>query len=148
MRRFGQVIRVRPEAIDEYERLHADPWPGVLAAIEAANIRNYSIYRHGELLFAYYEYVGDDLEADLSAMAADPIVQQWWTLTDAMQDPYPEREPGSWWLDLPEIFHTGAKRPARIAASSAPRMMPKSITDVTSISTLDFSAVACAGTVQ
>ena len=40
-------------------------------------------------------------------MAADPIVQQWWTLTDAMQDPYPEREPGSWWLTLPEIFHTG-----------------------------------------
>ena len=28
--------------------------------------------------------------------------------------------------------------PARIAASSAPRMMPKSITDVTSISTLDL----------
>ena len=51
--------------------------------------------------------LGDDLEADLSAMAADPIVQQWWTLTDAMQDPYPEREPGTWWLTLPEIFHTG-----------------------------------------
>ena len=39
-------------------------------------------------------------------MAADPIIQQWWTLTDAMQDPYPEREPGSWWLNLQEIFHT------------------------------------------
>ena len=74
MRRFGQVIRVRPEAIEEYERLHADPWPGVLAAIAAAHIRNYSIYRHGELLFAYYEYVGSDLEGDLAAMAADPIV--------------------------------------------------------------------------
>jgi L-rhamnose mutarotase len=106
LRRFGQVIRVRPEAIDEYERLHADTWPGVLAAIAAANIRNYSIYRHGELLFAYYEYVGSDLETDLAAMAADPIVQQWWTLTDAMQEPYPEREPGTWWLTLPEIFHT------------------------------------------
>jgi L-rhamnose mutarotase len=106
VRRFGQVIRVRPEAIDEYERLHADPWPGVLAAIAAANIRDYSIYRHGELLFAYYEYVGSDLEGDLAAMAADPVVQQWWTLTDAMQEPYPDREPGSWWLTLPEIFHT------------------------------------------
>jgi L-rhamnose mutarotase len=106
LRRVGQVIRVRPEALEEYQRLHADPWPGVLAAIEAANIRNYSIYRHGELLFAYYEYVGSDLDADLAAMAADPIVQQWWTLTDAMQEPYPEREPGTWWLTLPEIFHT------------------------------------------
>ena len=110
VRRFGQVIRVRPEAIEEYERLHADPWPGVLAAIAAAHIRNYSIYRHGELLFAYYEYVGSDLEGDLAAMAADPIVQTWWTLTDAMQDPYPERESGSWWLTLPEIFHTDRER--------------------------------------
>ena len=106
VRRFGQVIRVRPEAIDDYERLHADPWPGVLAAIEAANIRNYSIYRHGELLFAYYEYVGSDLDADLAAMAADPIVQRWWTLTDAMQEPFAEREPGTWWLTLREIFHS------------------------------------------
>ena len=107
MRRYAQVIQLLPQFRDEYIRYHAKVWPTVLATIEACNIRNYSIFRHGELLFAYYEYVGDDLEADLSAMAADPIVQQWWTLTDAMQDPYPEREPGSWWLDLPEIFHTG-----------------------------------------
>jgi L-rhamnose mutarotase len=37
----------------------------VLAAIAAANIRNYSIYRHDETLFAYFEYVGDDLAADM-----------------------------------------------------------------------------------
>jgi L-rhamnose mutarotase len=104
--RFGQVIRIRPESIEAYEQLHAETWPGVLAAIDAANIRRYSIYRHGELLFAYFEYVGDDIAADMAAMAADPIVQSWWTLTDAMQDPYAEREPGSWWLTLSEVFHT------------------------------------------
>ena len=88
MRRFGQVIRVRPERIEEYERLHAAPWPGVLAAIRAANIRNYSIYRHGDQLFAYFEYEGEDFAADMAAMAADPVIRQWWTLTDAMQDPF------------------------------------------------------------
>ena len=67
MRRFGQLIRVRPEAIDEYERLHAAPWPGVLEQIRRSNIRNYSIYREGTLLFAYFEYVGDDLAADMQA---------------------------------------------------------------------------------
>jgi L-rhamnose mutarotase len=106
VRRFGQVIRVRPGSIDAYERLHAAPPPGVLPAIRAAKIRNYSIYRHGEVLFAYFEYVGDDLEADITAMAADPDVQAWWQVTDAMQEPYPEREPGEWWLTVPEIFHT------------------------------------------
>ena len=39
-------------------------------------------------------------------MAADPTIVEWWALTDAMQVPYPEREPGSWWLTLPEVFHT------------------------------------------
>ena len=78
MRRFGQVIRVRPEAVDAYERLHAEPWPGVLAAIAAANIRNYSIYRHEDVLFAYFEYIGDDLEGDMARMAADPIIVEWW----------------------------------------------------------------------
>ena len=106
MRRFGQVIRVRPDRIDEYERLHGATWPGVLAAIDAANIRNYSIYRHGELLFAYFEYMGDDFAADMTAMAADPVIQEWWARTDAMQEPFPERGPGDWWLTIPEIFHT------------------------------------------
>jgi L-rhamnose mutarotase len=106
VRRVGQVIRVRPDAIEAYERLHADAWPGVLATLRAANIRNYSIFRHDDVLFAYYEYVGDDYAADLARIAADPVTQAWWTLTDPMQEPYPERAEGSWWLDLPEIFHT------------------------------------------
>ncbi|HLY12721.1 MAG TPA: L-rhamnose mutarotase [Candidatus Limnocylindrales bacterium] len=105
VRRFGQLIGVRPEAVESYERLHAAPWPAVTAAIRRANIRNYSIYRHDGLLFAYYEYVGDDEPADMAAMAADPEVRAWWALTDAMQEPLPERAAGSWWLDLPEIFH-------------------------------------------
>ena len=106
VRRVGQVIDVRAERIGEYERLHAQAWPGVLAAIHRANIRNYSIYRHGTRLFASFEYLGDDYEADIAAMAADPIVQEWWTLTDAMQEPLPDRQPGAWWTTIPEVFHT------------------------------------------
>jgi L-rhamnose mutarotase len=106
VRRFGQVIGVKPEAVDEYERLHASPWPGVLAQIRRSNIRNYSIYRNGDQLFAYFEYAGDDFEADMAAMAADPETNRWWALTDAMQDPLPDRDPGSWWKSLSEVFHT------------------------------------------
>ena len=95
LRRFGQLIRVRPESVEAYERLHAEPWPAVLAAIRRANIRNYSIYRHDGLLFAYLEYVGNDYAGDMAAMAADPDVQAWWTLTDAMQEPFPERAAGT-----------------------------------------------------
>lgn len=105
MQRLGQVIRVRADAIDAYEQLHANPWQAVNAAIHRANIRNYSIYRFRDLLFAYFEYVGDDFPADMAGMAADHEVQRWWSLTDAMQDPIPERPAGDWWLTLTEIFH-------------------------------------------
>ena len=106
MRRFGQLINVRPESIEEYERLHAAPWRGVLAQIRRSNIRNYTIFREGTQLFAYFEYFGDDYEADMAAMAADPETRRWWALTDAMQDPLPDREPGTWWTTLREVFHT------------------------------------------
>jgi L-rhamnose mutarotase len=39
-------------------------------------------------------------------MAADEVVREWWSHTDAMQEPMPEREPGAWWLTIPEVFHT------------------------------------------
>lgn len=105
VRRFGQRIRVRPESIDEYERLHAEPWLGVLEQIRRSNIRNYSIFRDGTDLFAFFEYTGEDFAADMAAMAADPETQRWWALTDAMQEPFPDREPGTWWKTIDEIFH-------------------------------------------
>ena len=106
MRRYAQLIHVKPEAIAEYERLHAAVWPEVLATIRACNIRNYSIFRHDTLLLAYFEYHGEDYAADMAKMAADPKTQAWWKITDPMQEPLPEREAGAWWAEAREVFHT------------------------------------------
>ena len=105
MQRIGRLIGVKPEAIAEYERIHAAVWPEVLATIHACNIRNYSIFRFGTQLFAYYEYIGTDLTADMAKMAADPKTQEWWEITDPMQQPVEGREEGGWWADLKEVFH-------------------------------------------
>ena len=75
---FGQVGRLRPEKIDEYCKLHAEPWPEVLKTITDCNLRNYSIFRHNDLVFSYFEYVGDDYDADMKKMEADPVTQKWW----------------------------------------------------------------------
>lgn len=106
MRRFGQVIRVKTEYIADYERLHAAVWPRVLETIHACNLRNYSIFRHGEWLFAYFEYVGDDYRADMRKMAEDQATREWWSYTDRMQEPLAERVPGEWWTTMAEVFHT------------------------------------------
>ena len=65
MRRFGQILHVRPEFQDEYVRQHEAVWPGVLAQIHRSNIRNYSIFLRDGILFAYFEYVGSDFAAEL-----------------------------------------------------------------------------------
>ena len=66
MRRMGLCNRLRPEKVEEYKALHAAVWPDVLARISACNIRNYSIFLRTpeNLLFAYWEYHGEDFEAD------------------------------------------------------------------------------------
>ena len=106
MQRVGQLIGLKPDQIEAYERLHAAVWPEVLAMIHTCNIRNYSIFRHGELLFAYFEYAGDDYEADMAKMASDPKTREWWTWTEPMQAPLEAREPGEWWATMKEVFHT------------------------------------------
>jgi L-rhamnose mutarotase len=105
VRRVASVIGLDPAGAAEYERLHADVWPDVLRHIARSNIHNYSIYRYGDLLFSYYEYVGEDLDADLASMAADPTTQRWWALCSPLQRPVAERGAGQWWHVLPEVFH-------------------------------------------
>ena len=106
MKRVASVIGTDPETADEYERPHAAVWPSILARIAASNVTNYSIHRYGDLLFSYFEYVGDDYEADMAAMAADPETQRWWAMVGGMQRPVPERTDGEWWHELREVFFT------------------------------------------
>lgn len=105
MKRVAQVIGLPAEHREAYERYHAAVWPTVLERITASNIQNYSIFRHGELLFSYFEYVGDNYEADMAKMAADPETQRWWSVQQPLQQPLPDRAEGDWWTELPEVFH-------------------------------------------
>ena len=106
MKRFGQVIGIKPEHIEEYAKIHAEVWPDVLKMIEECNLRNYSIYRYGDLLFAYFEYHGDDFEGDMAKMAADATTQKWWDVCMPMQNPVEDRAEGEWWKTIEEVFHT------------------------------------------
>lgn len=107
MQRYCQLIRLRPERRTEYIEYHSAVWPGVLAMIEACNIRNYSIFLHDDLLVAYFEYHGRDFDADMRKMEADPETQRWWSIMDPMQQRLPGVTPGDKWLNIPEVFHFG-----------------------------------------
>jgi L-rhamnose mutarotase len=110
MKRYGSVIGLRPEKVEEYKRLHAAVWPDVLKMIAECHIRNYSIYLRalddGRLyLFSHFEYTGTDFAADMARMAADPTTQRWWAVCMPCQQPLESRGAGEWWANMEEVFH-------------------------------------------
>jgi L-rhamnose mutarotase len=105
MKRYGSIIKIKPEKLEEYKKLHKNIWPGVAKTITECNIRNYSIFYKDGFLFSYFEYVGEDYEADMKKMADDPITQKWWDICKPMQEPLQTRKEGEWWAEMEEVFH-------------------------------------------
>jgi L-rhamnose mutarotase len=111
LKRVGSVVGLNEETMEQYVLLHDHVWPEVLKRIRESNIRNYSIFI-GQLddgryyLFSYFEYVGDDFDADMSAMVADPVTRDWWKLTDPLQRRVQGTPVGDQWKTMKQVFHT------------------------------------------
>ena len=104
MKRYGNVIKVKPERLGYYKQLHAKPWPEVIKAINECNVRNFSIYYKEGYLFSYYEYIGDDYTADMKKLSE--LTKEWLKETDPCQVPVETAKEGEWWSEMEEVFHT------------------------------------------
>jgi L-rhamnose mutarotase len=105
MKRFGQTIRLKPGKEEAYISYHAKVWPGVLKMIKACNLSNYSIFIKDSVLFAYFEYTGNDFESDMKKMASHEETQKWWDVVKPLMEPVETRKSGEFWADMDEIFH-------------------------------------------
>ncbi|WP_299583892.1 L-rhamnose mutarotase [uncultured Sunxiuqinia sp.] len=103
--RKGSVILLKPDKLDLYKDLHANPWKSVNEKLKECNIRNYSIFYRDGYLFSYLEYTGTNWEADMGKLAADSTILAWWKLTDPCQEPVPFARKGEWWADMEEVYH-------------------------------------------
>ena len=97
--RSAFVLKVRPDKIDQYVEAHRNVWPEMLDALRDAGIRNYSIFRHGNEVFGYFE--SDDLEAAGTYMARQEVNDRW---QEAMAELLDERVPDEGPPPLEEIF--------------------------------------------
>jgi len=106
VQRMGRVIGIKPGGIKRYKELHANPWPETIEHLSARNIQNFSIFlREPEnLLFSYWEYTGEDINADLARTANDSRTKDWWRLTSPLQQPLDSRADGEWWSPMEKIF--------------------------------------------
>jgi L-rhamnose mutarotase len=83
--RHAFVMKLKPGNEAIYKKKHDEIWPEMLEMMRRDGVRNYSIYRHGLLLFGY-------LERDKPAPAGkptDPLIWKWWE----MMAPYMETNP-------------------------------------------------------
>lgn len=96
------VMRVRPSALDEYKRRHADVWPELRALLTAAGWRNYSLFSVGDgMIIGYCEMA--DREASLAIVGENDVNARWQAEMAPMFEL--ERAPDIRVERLEEIFH-------------------------------------------
>ena len=98
MQRVGLLLKVRPDRLEEYKRLHDPIWPELAAELTAAGIRNYSLWLHPDgTEFGYLEC--EDWDAACDYLAGSEVHTRWQemmqnyleTPTDAGQGGQPVR---------------------------------------------------------
>jgi L-rhamnose mutarotase len=104
-KRIAAVLGIKPEHIAQYEAIHREVWPTVLATLKRNHVQNFSIYRYENLLFSYMEYTGSNYEEDMAAIASDPETKRWWAVTEPLQSKVLEAGADEWWHEIPEKFH-------------------------------------------
>lgn len=80
-------LRVKPNRIEEYKRIHQAVWPEMLSELRRAGIRSYSIFmwRDGHE-FGFLEC--EDWSAVQAHLAASPIARKWETfMSDYLETP-------------------------------------------------------------
>ncbi len=107
VKRVGMVIKIKPEFIEEYKALHADSNPGVRDLLQKANMHNFSIFLHqlddgNWYEFGYYEYTGDDFEADMKKLDNHPRNIEWLRVCDPMQEPLYGYDG---WAEMEQIYY-------------------------------------------
>ena len=76
MQRIAFIIRVRPEKLAEYRKLHNPIWPELAADLRASGIRNYSLWLQPDgTEFGYLEC--DDWAATCASLDRSEVHTRW-----------------------------------------------------------------------
>jgi L-rhamnose mutarotase len=102
MPRYAYQLRIKPDAIEEYEREHQRVWPELLAKLKQVGISDYSIFRRGQELVLSLRV--DDLDKALDELDRDPVNQRWQQFMGRLFEPVPDLQPGERFAMMKEVF--------------------------------------------
>lgn len=103
MPRYAFKLRIKPDAIEEYEREHRRVWPELLAKLKAVGISDYSIFRRGQDLTLVLRV--DDFDKAWDELDADPVNQRWQQFMSRLFEPVPDKREGERFAMLEEVFY-------------------------------------------
>ena len=102
MPRYAFQLRLKPEAIEEYEREHARVWPELLAKLKEVGVSDYSIFRRGQDLVLVLRV--EDFDRAWSELDADPVNQRWQQFMAPLFEPV-EPDLGQRFRMMQEVFY-------------------------------------------
>lgn len=73
---------VKEDCLDEYVKMHGEPWEDVLKEHSNAGVRNYSIFQNGNQFFYVFEC--DDADKAFEYIAKSEACQRWNAITSKM----------------------------------------------------------------
>ena len=103
MPRYAFKLRLKPEAIEEYEVEHRRVWPELLSKLKSVGISEYSIFRRGQDLTLVLRC--DDFEKAWDELDRDPVNQRWQVFMCRLFEPVPDLQPGERFAMLKEVFY-------------------------------------------
>ena len=103
MPRYAFKLRIKPDAIEEYEREHRRVWPELLAKLKEVGISDYSIFRRGQELVLVLRV--DDFEKAWDELDRDPVNQRWQVFMSRLFEPVPGIEEGERFAMMKEVFY-------------------------------------------
>jgi L-rhamnose mutarotase len=103
MARYAFKLRIRPEAIEEYEREHTRVWPELLAKLKEVGISDYSIFRRDQDLFLCLRV--EDFDGAWDKLDRDPVNQRWQKFMSRLFEDVPGKRDGERFAMMKEVFH-------------------------------------------
>ena len=103
MPRYAFKLRIKSDAIEEYEREHQHVWPELLNKLKGVGISDYSIFRRGQELVLSLRV--EDFEKAWAELDRDPVNQRWQDFMSKLFEPVPDQKDGERFAMMKEVFY-------------------------------------------
>jgi L-rhamnose mutarotase len=94
MEHVGQVWVIRSGRQHEYDRRHAQVWPALEDLLRVAGVRDYHIYRWGNVVFSHMTVT--DYNHMVTTFGMNPVAQRWERDFAELLE-YPNADPVTGW---------------------------------------------------